>query len=616
MTFRGFHVEDQPKTILIVDDTPTNIALLVDALKPEYRTRVATSGEKALALAKGDAPPDLILLDIMMPGMDGYTLCTLLKADEGTRDIPVIFVTAMNDVEDEEKGLALGGLDYIVKPSSPSIVRARVRTHLTLSAQKKELQDLVTRLEHQTEELADWNRTLERRVTEGIARAEKLRQIAFHDALTGLANRALLLDRLEHAISLAGREGKNLGLMFLDLDRFKAVNDTFGHDVGDALLKEVAQRLGQCRRAADTVARMGGDEFVLLLEHAGDKALYAGLAEKIIASLSTPMTIAGCPVQIGASIGVACFPEDGADPLQLMKSADAAMYAAKSAGRGAFRFFQPVMTEAAAQKQKQEAELRAAPGNGQLELFFQPLVMLDSARPIALEALLRWRHPLLGLMPPQDFIPLAEESGLIAELDRWVLEQTCRQIAAWHGRGLVRLPVSVNISSREWASLAERLQSLRRRYGVGVEELEIEMSERAVMADPESTRILLESLRNTGVSVTLDNFGTGFSSLAHLGSWPLSALKIHRSFILGSGLAEAERAGEPQTVRGILALGRGLGLKVLAEGVETAGQAELLGTMGCTAGQGYHFARPMPADETGEWLKSLPAHAEAAASSG
>ena len=594
-----------PKTILVVDDTPTNITLLVEALKPDYRTRVATSGEKALALAKGISPPDLILLDIMMPGMDGYALCALLKADETTRDIPIIFVTAMNEVEDEEKGLALGGLDYIVKPISPSIVRARVRTHLTLSEQKKRLQNLVARLEYQAEELADWNQTLEQRVNEGIARAENLRQIAFHDALTGLANRALLLDRLEHAVSLAGRESKSLGLMFLDLDRFKAVNDTFGHDVGDALLKEVARRLGQCRRSTDTVARMGGDEFVLLLEHAPDKRVYAALAEKIIASLSTPMSIAGCPVQIGASVGIACFPEDGDDPALLMKSADAAMYAAKSAGRGAFRFFQPSMTEAAAQKQKQESELRAALGNGQLELFYQPLVMLDSGAPVALEALLRWRHPLLGLMPPQDFIPLAEESGLIADLDRWVLEEACRQIAAWHGRDLIRVPVAVNLSSRQWAGLAERLLTLRRRYGVGVEELEIELSERAVMADPETTRILLASLRETGVSVTLDNFGTGFSSLAHLGSWPLSALKIHRSFILGSGLAQRDSGVDPQTVRGILALGQGLGLKVLAEGVETAGQAQLLGTLGCMAGQGYYFARPMPADEAGAWLRSL-----------
>jgi diguanylate cyclase (GGDEF)-like protein len=596
-------MSDRAKTILIVDDTPANVALLVGTLKSEWRTKVATSGEKALAIARGDPPPDLILLDIMMPGMDGYEVCSLLQADEATRAIPIIFVTAMNEVQYEEKGLSLGAMDYIVKPISPPIVRARVRTHLTLAEQTAKLKALVATLEKQQGELAEWNHTLEDRVTEAIVQAERLRHIAFHDALTGLANRVLLLDRLEHAISHAQREGGGVALMFIDLDRFKAVNDTFGHDVGDALLKEVARLLSECRRASDTVARMGGDEFVILLESPASREVHAEMAQQIIAQLSTPMAILGNPVQIGASVGIASFPEDGTDLAQLMKSADSAMYAAKTAGRGCYRFFDLDMTAVAVQKQKLAEELRASLGNGQMELFYQPLVRLKGGQAIGLEALLRWRHPILGMMPTREFYAVAEESGFIADLDRWALEEAARQLAVWRNRNLPRLPVAVNLSSRQWADLPQRILELRQCHGLAADELSVEFAEGAVMGAPEGCRKLLTELRAIGVSVTLDHFGAGMSSLAQLGQLPLQALKIHRSFILENDFQGKDDGSGAQTVRGMLALGWGLGLQVHAEGVETAGQAKLLSDLGCIAGQGHHFARPMSADETAEWLK-------------
>lgn len=595
---------DVAKTVLIVDDTPTNIALLVDTLRPEYRTKVATSGEKALVLAQGANPPDLILLDIMMPGLDGYQVCQRLQADPKTRDIPIIFVTALGEVADEEKGLLIGARDYIIKPISPAIVRARVRTHLTLAEQNRRLAEMVSTLEQQKLELAEWNQTLEQRVTEGIAHAERLRQIAFHDALTGLANRMLLLDRLEHALDLAARDQQGLGLMFIDLDRFKAVNDTHGHDVGDELLKEVARRLGQCRRASDTVARLGGDEFVVLLEHSGEKNVYGDLAARIIASLSEPLTIMGCPVQIGASIGIACYPEDGQNLMDLMKHADAAMYAAKSAGRGAYRFFDPAMSNESLQLQKQAQELQAAMENGQLELFYQPQVWLDSGRVFRLEGLLRWRHPVHGLLLPIEFISSAEDAGLSHALDHWAIATAAQQISQWRSRGLPRLPIAVNVSGRQWDDLPEYISSVLQRHPFALGALELELSEHTVMADFDSSQKLLTRLKSLGVPVTLDNFGTAYSNLSQLGLLPLHALKIHRTFVLGPNFEASPAGGDAQAVRSILALGQGLGITVLAEGIETASQASLLRYMGCVAGQGYHYARPMPANETGEWLLS------------
>ncbi len=590
------------KTILIVDDTPTNIALLVDTLKPDYRTKIATSGEKALALAQGNAPPDLILLDIMMPGMDGYEVCQRLQADSRTKDIPVIFVTALGEVADEEKGLLLGGRDYIIKPVSPAIVRARVRTHLTLSEQNQRLAEMVKCLQQQKDELAEWNHTLEQRVNEGISHAERLRQIAFYDTLTGLANRALLLDRLEHALALARREQQRLGLMFIDLDRFKAVNDNYGHDVGDELLKEVARRLGQCCRACDTVARLGGDEFIVLLEHANSNDVYSQIAQRIITTLSEPMTISGHGVHIGASVGIACFPDDSQSQHEIMKHADAAMYAAKSAGRGQYRFFDRCMSLESVQQQKQSQELHAALNNGQLELFYQPQVWLDSGRAFRLEGLLRWRHPISGILLPQEFMAMAKETGLCAALDRWSLAEAARQIAQWRQQGLPKVPLTINISGQEWDDLPDYIAHLRQEQQLQAGDLELEFPEQAVMNNFESSQRLIKVLKNLGVPVTLDSFGTAYSNLSQLGMLPLHGLKIHRTFVLGPNFETTPSGGDAQAVRSILALGQGLGIMVMAEGIETSSQANLLRYMGCMAGQGHHFARPMPADETQEWL--------------
>ena len=439
-------------------------------------------------------------------------------------------------------------------------------------------------------------------ITELRKKDEHIRHLAFHDPLTGLPNRALLLDRLEHGLAVARRETEGLGVMFIDLDRFKHINDSLGHDVGDGLLREVAHRLSTCLRQSDTVARMGGDEFVILLEHVHGPETYASLAKKIITCLSAPLVIDGHPLQVGASIGIACFPDDGADVVSLMKHADAAMYAAKAAGRGTYRFFQAAMTEKAGQRLQLEMELRRAVSHGELELFYQPRVALQSGVPCGVEALVRWRHPVRGLVPPDDFIPLAEETGIIHALGDWVLEEACRQLRAWQQQGLAGMRVAVNISAKQLqeGDLVARIASLTRHYGIAPADLEVELTESVIMANPEEISGIFARLRRLGVTVAVDDFGTGYSSLAYLRRLPIDVLKIDRSFVMNADRDE----GDAQIVRIIMALAQALKLDVIAEGVETRGQAEFLQSCGCPTAQGFLYARPQPAAALEAWWQN------------
>ena len=447
-------------------------------------------------------------------------------------------------------------------------------------------------------------------ITELRRNEERIRHLAFHDPLTGLPNRVLLHDRLAQAIASARRDNEPLGLMFIDLDRFKAINDSFGHDSGDGLLKQVADRLKNCLRKSDTVARMGGDEFVVLLRRVEMPLNYGLVAQNIIASLSEPVSLRGHAMQVGASIGIACFPDDGIDAVDLMKHADAAMYAAKAAGRGTYRFFQPVMTDKALQGLQLEMQLRHAVPNGELELFYQPKVSLATGAPCGVEALVRWRHPQLGLVPPAEFIPLAETTGIIGDLGDWVLEEACRQSRAWQVRGLGRVKIAVNVSARQLQQrdLVERITSLARQYQISPSDLEIELTESVLMVNPQEISGVLARLRGIGVLVAVDDFGTGYSSLAYLRRLPIDVLKIDRSFVMNADRDE----GDAQVVKLILAFGQALDLAIVAEGVETESQAEFLRSCGCTTAQGYLYARPQPAAQIEVWLRERAEEAFAA----
>jgi diguanylate cyclase (GGDEF)-like protein/PAS domain S-box-containing protein len=446
-------------------------------------------------------------------------------------------------------------------------------------------------------------------ITEVRRKEEHIRHLAFHDALTGLPNRQLLHDRLAHAIAMARRDGEPLGMMFIDLDRFKAINDLFGRDAGDGLLKESAVRLSECLRKSDTVACLGGDEFVALLRRVDIPPNYGLVAQKIIASLSLPVTVGGHAMQVGASIGIACYPDDGLDAVELMKHAEAAMSAAKAGGRGSYRFFRPSMTDKAVQWLELEMQLRNAVPNGELELFYQPKVSIATGVACGVEALVRWRHPVLGLLPPGEFVPMAETTGIIDALGDWVMEEACRQSRAWLLGGLGRVKIAVNVSTRQLQQhdLVERITGLARQYQISPSDLEIELTESVLMANPQEISGVLARLRDVGVLVAIDDFGTGYSSLAYLRSLPIDILKIDRSFVMNADRDE----GDAQVVRLIVAFGLALNLAIVAEGVETERQAEVLLSCGCKIAQGYLYSRPQPAAEIEAWLREHGAEAMA-----
>lgn len=442
-------------------------------------------------------------------------------------------------------------------------------------------------------------------ITESQEKDERIRFLAFHDALTGLPNRFLLEDRLRHGIEMARRDREQLGLMFLDLDQFKSVNDSLGHQVGDMLLMEVSQRVKSLVRQSDTVARLGGDEFVVLVRGLQNGRVCAMLARKIIEAISEPIQVLSHRINIGTSIGVAVFPDDGTDGTTLMKNADVAMYAAKAAGRGVYRFFEPAMSEAAQLRLELETALRHALAHGELSLHYQPKVVAGSGEIVGYEALLRWHNVERGAIQPSQFIPVAEDCGLIGELGRWTLREACRQIAAWHRAGYGWQRVAVNISARQFVEgdLVGEILCQAEAAEIPPTLLEIELTESMVMNRPDDAAQTLQALKELGVTVAIDDFGTGYSSLAYLRRLPIDVLKIDRSFV---GEADLDEHGVA-IIHTILALARTLGLAVVAEGVETESQADLLRRGGCDFLQGYLFSRPVPAEVIEERWRSAAA---------
>ncbi|WP_040475589.1 sensor domain-containing protein [Paramagnetospirillum caucaseum] len=436
-------------------------------------------------------------------------------------------------------------------------------------------------------------------VTELRRKDDQIRHQAYHDALTGLPNRFLLADRLDHALEVSRRVQTQVAVLFLDLDRFKVINDSLGHHEGDKLLVEVARRVGQTVRRSDTVSRLGGDEFVVVLSSFSDTTEVALVAEKIIAALARPLRLAGKAVHSGTSIGIAVFPQDGEDAATLLKNADTAMYQAKAGGRRCFRFFDRSMNEHAVRRLELEAQLRQAIDSNQLELHYQPKVLVETGGLAGLEALLRWNHPEQGRIPPMEFIPLAEETGLIIPLSYWVIEEACRKLAKWR-KGGADVKVAINLSARQFhdEKLPQRIEAILQRNKVPGSALEIELTEGAVMDDPGRAIVILQRLRALGLRVSVDDFGTGYSSLAYLKRFPINAVKIDRSFVMDLP-GDAEDAA---IVRAILDLARALNLDVVAEGVETAEQLDFLAQAGCGQVQGYYFSPPRPAAELDAWI--------------
>jgi diguanylate cyclase (GGDEF)-like protein/PAS domain S-box-containing protein len=426
---------------------------------------------------------------------------------------------------------------------------------------------------------------------------------ATHDALTGLPNRGLFLDRLRQAIARARRmflEKGHLAVLFIDLDGFKKVNDTYGHVQGDQMLQQVAARVRRCLRGSDTLARVGGDEFVAVISDLGGRDGAEAAAAKIIAELREPFLLGSGEMRTSVSIGVAIYPDDGASELELVRNADLAMYHAKRSGKNDIGYFTPEMNTVWAQKLELESDLRTAIDRGGLELLYQPIHNVATGHVEALEALVRWRHPTHGLMEPGRFVHIAEESGLIYGLGERVLDTACADLRSWQSQGFADLRMAVNLSAREFerADLVDRIIDTLKRHGLPPEALELEITESALVADLDAVADRAGRLRRCGVRIAIDDFGTRYSSLGYLQSLPISGIKIDQTFVRDLGV----RSSSESIVSAISGIARGFGLSLVAEGVEKPEHIEALRTFGCQVMQGYHFSRPLPAAQVDDYL--------------
>jgi diguanylate cyclase (GGDEF)-like protein/PAS domain S-box-containing protein len=437
-------------------------------------------------------------------------------------------------------------------------------------------------------------------VSKARALSTKISHLAQHDSLTDLPNRILFSDRLTEAIAAAHRYQRKLAVLFLDLDRFKHINDSLGHAIADRLLQSVALRLHACVRASDTVSRQGGDEFVILLTEVARAQDAAVCAEKILLAVRTLHHIDQHDLHVTASIGIVTYPDDGTDAEALMKNADFAMYHAKDSGRNNYQFFKSDMNERAVERQSLEVDLRLALEERQFVLHYQPKMSLETGAIMGVEALVRWHHPQRGLVPPAQFIPVAEECGVIVPIGRWVLREACRQTRAWMDAGLPRIRIAVNVSTVELREkdFVAAVRAILTETGLEPRFLELELTETFLMQDAKATAAVLQALKDLGVNLALDDFGTGYSSLSHLKRFPIDTLKIDQSFVRDL----ATDADDASIVSAVISMGESLHIRVVAEGVETKEQLTFLPEHSCPEGQGYYFSRPVVAGQLSQLL--------------
>ncbi|PWU25845.1 diguanylate cyclase (GGDEF) domain-containing protein [Pseudomonas delhiensis] len=546
--------------ILIVDDQVSDIQLLGEAARGLGVTHFAADGRQALELARR-IRPDVVLLDIEMPGMDGFEVCQALMADAKLSDAAVIFVTAYDQVAHELRALQMGGVDFITKPMNLPVARARIRTH--------------ARLRHMAKILAN------------------------QDPLTNLPNRALLGDRMAQAIEGARCNQQRVGLLLLDLDNFKAINDAEGHSLGDAILQETALRLSRHCRAMDTVCRPGGDEFAVLLPEVHSLEAIGDFAARVQAALGEPYVIRGTSYHLTASIGISLYPDDSDGAEDLYRHADAAMYQAKAAGRNGYSFFSADIESRMRARHLLERHMRLALEMGVFEVFYQAKVHAATRAIVGVEALIRWRDGEGRLVPPAEFIPLAEETGLIVPIGQQILLRACQDARAWNDAGHP-LTVSVNISAVQFRNenfvgqVAEILAQTRMQPG----NLELEITEGVLASDRYASRQTLAALRDLGVRIAIDDFGTGYSSLAYLKRFPVNVLKIDQSFVRDMLQDRSDSA----IIEAIIKLAQALDLELVAEGVECPNQESALVALGCPVMQGYLYCRPVPRDDMSRLL--------------
>ena len=670
-----------PASVLLVDDLPGNLLALEAVLDPLGQRLVqASSGLEALACLDAEDFA-LVLLDVQMPGLDGYETARRIRASARNAQTPIFFITANHGgPRDIERGYAAGAIDYVTKPFEPAVLRAKVAAFLELRARERELSASEERfrkafddapigmalvaldgrfvqvnssleqitgrdrgwllgrthqdLTHPDDLAADLAKTralrdgttdrhrFEKRFThaaghdvwvsgnvslvrdpEGAGRyyvhqiedvtarrraEHELARAALRDPLTGLANRTLFSERLDHALARLRRVPAPLGVLFVDLDGFQAINDRFGHRSGDRVLVEVASRLEAAFRPTDTVARLDGDTFCVMCDSLEGELDITGIADRVRDALAAPIRCDGVELRVSASVGIAMADGPAADPEQLLRDADAAMDQAKLAGPGSSRLYDAEMQARAEERRALDADLAGALGRGEFVLHYQPQVSLATGDVTGFEALVRWERPGHGLVAPDAFIPAAEETGLIVALGTWILEEACRQAAVWEGEMAVNLS-ALQLDDPALPALVARVLA---ETGLDPARLNLEITETVLMGDTQANIEILRALKAVGVSLSVDDFGTGYSSLNYLKRFPVDVLKVDRSFV--QGLPEDRE--DAAIVAAVIALAHALGLTVVAEGVETAEQREALRAGGCELAQGYLFSRPVPAE--------------------
>lgn len=596
--------------LLIVDDVRENREILRRRFeRTGFSTTEAAGGIEALDLIERETF-DLVLLDMMMPDVDGLQVLARIRAKYSQGVLPVIMVTAKSQSEDIVEALNCGANDYITKPVDFSVALARVITQLDRKRAEEKIQQmneelsrakeaLECRVAARTEDLAHANQQLRGELEQREKSQATIVHLAHHDALTGLGNRLLFHNQLNDAIAHRLRSGGDLAVLFIDLDGFKMINDTLGHETGDSVLKHFASRLRNALREGDKVGRLGGDEFAVIQFGAKQPTEAMALATRLIGLFGTPFSIDNQSMVIGASIGIAVASGDYQNSAQLLRAADLAMYRAKADGRGRFRVFEPEFDRQVQERRDLEVALRAAVDQDDLEIHYQPFVNLGIGKITGFEALSRWKDPQRGFVPPSTFIALAEEIGLIGIIGDRVLKRACAEAATWPQH--IRVAVNLSPSQFKSGSLVSSVKDALAASGLSPSRLELEITESIFLQDSESNCALLSQLGTLGVKISMDDFGTGYSSLSYLRSFPFDTIKIDQSFIRDLSTSQSSAA----IVRAICELARSFGVSTTAEGVETDDQLTRIRAEGCTEMQGYIFSKPLIAGEIPALLARL-----------
>ncbi len=694
----------KPLALVVDDDLSLRLSMCAALTKAGFTTIEAENGQQAIDSFQSNSP-DLILLDVIMPDMDGFETCKAIRELHEGRYSQILMVTGLDDTESIERAFEAGANDFVSKPLNWTMLGHRGKYMLRAGRAFQELNRNKHRLSR-TQELAklgNWDLDLinntfhcsaqalrllgakesegevtyknffkpvvvqerdkviehiesairanrpfsinyriilpdgtqrfilnsgeifynENGVAEEVSGAvqdvtqlknaeEEIRLLAFYDGLTGLANRILFMDRLDREIAASKRHERIFALLFLDLDQFKRINDTFGHHVGDLLLKSVSETLQKCIRNTDTaarvvnteseafIARLGGDEFILLLSDINAPENASVVARRILQEMPKTHELEGHSVSVTTSIGISTFPTDGENSELLLKHADSAMYHAKETGRNNYQFYKESLNAAVLERFSIEQDLKHAMEREEFVLHYQPLIELSTRKIIGAEALIRWMHPQKGMIPPDKFIPLAEESGLIVEINKWVIQTACKQNKHWRESGFTPIRIAVNLSGYQFTSqnIVQIIRDALEEASLDAKNLEVEITENTLMQNTEDTVRVLEQMRDLKLRIALDDFGTGYSSLSYLTSFPVDTIKIDRSFVMGCGMANNTRI----IIKAIVAMGHSLGMKVVAEGIESEDQFELLKEYGVNEGQGFHFS---PAVSQGQFTKFL-----------